>query len=80
MKKYAIEIMGREDKTYATFEDIVKLVKNINQGARLVLVGQTFINPASVSRIKRVYEIDDSLLDDPDDELKTAIEAPRRIW
>ena len=72
MKKYAIEVMGREDKTYATFDEIVKLVQSINRGAKLVLVGQTFLNPSSISRIKRFYG-DDSVLDQPDEELRQAI-------
>ena len=75
-KKYAVEIMGREDKTYITFEDMVKLVRSTNAGAKLVLVGQTFLNPSSISRIKRVYDIDDTLLDLPDEDLKLALEAP----
>lgn len=77
MKKYAIEIMGKEEKTYATQDDVVKLVNATNAGAKLVLVGQTFINPSSISRIKRVYDIDDSVVDNPDEELIQALENPQ---
>ena len=44
-KTYAVDIMGKEEATYITESDVVKLVQNTNKGARLVLVGKTFINP-----------------------------------
>ena len=74
-KTYAVDIMGQSETTYIVESDVVKLVKNANTGARLVLVGRTFINPASISRIRRVYDIDANVLEETDNELIAQIEG-----
>ena len=74
-KTYAVDIMGKEEATYITESDVVKLVQNTNKGARLVLVGKTFINPASISRIRRVYDIDANVVEETDEDVVRAIEG-----
>ena len=78
-KSYAVEIMGRNEPTYITFEDMVKLVRATQDGkGRLVLVGQSFINPSSVSRIRRAWDVDAYSFDPPDPDMVKAITAPDR--
>ena len=73
-KTYAVEIMGHKEPTYILESDVVKLVKSANVGAKLVLVGKTFINPATISRIRREYNVDENTLEATDQELIAQIE------
>lgn len=78
-KSYAVEIMGRSEATYITFEDMVKLVRATQEGkGRLVLVGQSFINPSSVSRIRRSWDVDAYEIDQPDPDIVAALTGPER--
>ena len=75
-KIYKIEIMGHEDPTYCTQEDVARIVEATNRGLKLVLVRQALINPASVSRVQRAYDVDERALDKADEELNTLLKAP----
>lgn len=74
-KTYAVDIIGQKEATYILEADVVKLVRSANSGARLVLVGKTFINPASVARIRRAYDIDANAVEYTDRELIAQIEG-----
>lgn len=76
MKSYAVDIMGQSEPTYIVESDVIKLVQSANRGARLVLVGKAFINPASISRIRRVYDVDAGAIEETDLDLITKIESP----
>jgi len=78
-KVYAIDIMGESLPTYVLQPDVVKLVKSINMGVKLVLVGQTFINPSSIKRIRRAYNVDENSVDIPDPELLTLLDDKKRL-
>lgn len=75
MKIFAISMMGLDKPIYAKLEDIAKLVKATNSGAKLVMVGQSFINPASISNIVRAFGVENEV-DVEDEELRQAIESP----
>lgn len=72
---YAVDIMSQKEPTYIVESDVVKLVKGANSGARLVLVGKTFINPATISRIRRAYNVDANVLEETDQKLVAQIEG-----
>ena len=74
-KTYRVDIMGQSEPTYIVESDVVKLVKHANTGARLILVGRSFINPASISRIKRAYDVDANVVETTDQELIKQIEG-----
>jgi len=73
MKVYKIEIMGSDTPTYADSEDVAKIVKATNSGAKLVLVRNAFINPSSIKRISRAYNTEQTLLESRDEELEAGI-------
>ena len=73
-KTYRVDIMGQSEPTYIVESDVVKLVKHANTGARLILVGRSFINPASISRIQRAYDVD-AMVEPTDQELIKQIEG-----
>lgn len=74
--KYAVEIMNQDKPTYIGLDDTVKLVKAANAGAKLVYVGGDFINPSSISRLRRVWsEVDNSMIGKPEQEVIEAIES-----
>lgn len=72
-KTYAVEIMGQEKVTYVNQVDVAKIVEGASRGAKLVVVGQSIINPASVSRIRRAWNVDPSEIDRNDEELTELI-------
>ena len=69
MKTYRIEIIGHKEPTYIVESDVVKLVQQAERGVKLILVGKTFINPSSIARICRAYDVDASVLEETDQEL-----------
>lgn len=69
MKTYAVEIIGQKEPTYIVESDMIKLVKATNTGARLVMAGKSFINPSSIARIRRAYDVDASVIEETDQEL-----------
>lgn len=75
MKKYAVEIMGHKDPTYLEEADVIKLVKATNMGYKLVLVGRSFINPATISRIRREYDVHPDDVEKSDPELNALLET-----
>lgn len=80
MKTYSVEIMGQKEPTYIIEEDVIKLVQGTNHGYKLVLVGKTFINPATISRIRRAYDVDANVLEETDQGLVGAIyKEPKRL-
>jgi hypothetical protein len=80
MKTYAIEIMGQDEITYVTQADVAKLFHETNNGARLVYVGGDFINPNSIQRIRRAYDVDASVIKESDQELISSIyKEPKKL-
>ncbi len=75
MKTYAIEVFGHKDPTYVSESDVIKLVKAGEIGAKLVLVGRTFINPSAIQRIRRAYDVDATTLEAPDEELNQLLQG-----
>ena len=73
MKAYAIQIMGKDKPIYVKMEDVAKIVKSINVGAKMVMVGQNFVNPASISSMTRAYDISESEVETPDEEMVALI-------
>lgn len=73
MKTYAIDIIGNKEVTYVVESDVVKLYHAMNQGYKLILVGKTFINPVSIARIRRAYDVDANIVESNDDELLALI-------
>ena len=76
---YKIEIMGQKDPTYITTEEVVKLVKAANARAKLVYVGGDFVNPASIGRLKKVWNIEPSLIEKSDEEMVALLGGNKRI-
>lgn len=56
MKIYAIEVMGSDKVVFADEDDVARLVHATQQGVKLVRVRDAFVNPASVSLIRRTYD------------------------
>lgn len=56
MKVYAVEIIGQKEPTYISEAEVAKLVNALNLGAKLVMVGNTLINPSCISRIRRAWD------------------------
>lgn len=79
MKTYAVEIMSQKEPTYIVETDVVKLVQSVNRGAKLVLVGTSFINPSSISRIRRAYDVDASVVEEADPELTKLLMSERKL-
>lgn len=74
-KTYAVEIIGQKEPTYIVESDMIKLVKATNTGARLVMAGKSFINPSSIARIRRAYDIDASVIEEADQEVVSLLEG-----
>ena len=75
MKTYAVEIMGFKEPTYITEEAMIKLVKSVDSGARLVMAGKSFINPSSIARIRRAYDVDANVVEEIDEEVVAQLEG-----
>ncbi len=75
MRTYAIELFGQKEPTYAIETDVVKLVKSGEKGAKLVLIGRTFINPSAIQRIRRAYDVNENAIEAPDEELNQLLEG-----
>ena len=75
MKTYAVEIMGFKEPTYITEEAMIKLVKSVDSGARLVMAGKSFINPSSIARIRRAYDVDANVAEEIDHEVVAQLEG-----
>ena len=74
-KTYAVDIIGSKEPTYIVESDVILLARHANSGAKLVLVGKTFINPASIARIRRAYDVDANVVEATDNELIARIEG-----
>ena len=68
MKIYTIELMGGKPLLVSE-EDVAKLVAGTAQGSRLVLVGGSLINPASVVSVRRNWEAKDEEVEKTSDTL-----------
>lgn len=75
MKTYAVDIIGSKEPTYILEADVVKLYTAMNKGYKLILVGKSFINPSSIARIRRAYDVDASTVEETDQELIAQIEG-----
>ena len=79
-KTYRLELIGHKEPTYLVESDVVKLVQQAQSGVKLILVGTTFINPTSIARICRAYDVDANVLEESDQELIKQIEKePKKL-
>lgn len=74
-KLYYVYLIGSKEGTLCTQEDVAKLVRSANSGAKLVLVGGSFINPASIARIDRAWNANERDIERTDPELLDTIRA-----
>lgn len=76
MKIYIVDLMGGKSVTCSE-EDVAKLLKPENQGARFIVLGGSVVNPASISSVRRNWEAREGDVEKTSDTLLEMLGQPK---